>query len=357
MNARGVSLQGALAVVGLVAAFLVWQREPEGMPGEVTVLDVSQRALQRVRYDDANRFAELYRDPQDPDTIWVRVGDKPKPPPEVASTDGGVAGGADGGVADAGVAVATSVGAADAGVPPPPPAPRELRGNEVAKSLLAKLAPLKAMRALGDLDAKKQEELGLTNSPRKLTLTVDGREQAFTLASPSGTAWGSPYLRREDGRVFLLGPALLPDLENAANRLVDRRKHTFEMGDFDSFTVTQGKASRAFVLNGKPPAPVTVAPQSAPDKPDEFARNWFDRVWRLLPMELLGKGEEPPGGAPEEVFRVDYRRGDKPVGHAIVARGAKGEFYLRTEHTPGWAKLHTGVDTIAAEAAKVASGG
>jgi hypothetical protein len=340
MNARGVAIQGALAVAGLVAAFFVWQREPEGMPGEVTVLDVSTRSLQRVRYEDAARVSELYRDPKDAETVWMRLETKPPPPPAEASADGGVAEG----------------GGADAGVPPPRVPPRELRGSETAEGLWKRLAPLKATRALGELDEKKLEELGLKNSPRKLTLTVDGREQTFTLASPSGTSWGSPYLRREDGRVFLLGPALLPDLENASSRLVDRRKHTFEMGGFDAFTVLQGKNSRAFVVNGKPPSPVTVAPQKSPDKQDEFVRNWFDRVWRLVPTELLGKGEEPPGGAPEEVFRVEFRQGAKPVGFAAVARGPKGDFFLKTEHLPGWAKLSSGVDTLASEAVKVSQG-
>ncbi|MDC0714099.1 hypothetical protein POL68_36880 [Stigmatella sp. ncwal1] len=354
MNTRGVWVQGVLAVVGLVAAFFVWQREPEGIPGEVTVLDVSKRSLQRVRYEDASRTAELYRDPNDEETVWLQLGTKSPPLPAVTTPEGVADGGvADGGVADGGVA---DGGAADAGVPAPPAPPRQLRGNEMAKNLFARLVPLKATRALGELDEKKQEELGLTNSPRKLTLTVDGREQSFTLASPSGTSWGSPYLRREDGRVFLLGPALLPDLENASSRLVDRRKHTFEMGDFDAFTVFQGKASRAFVVNGKPPSPVTVAPQGTPDKQDEFARNWFDRVWRLVPSELLGKGEEPPGGAPEEVFRVEFRKGEKQTGFALVARGVKGDFYLRTEQLPGWAKLPSGVDTLASEAVKVSQG-
>ncbi len=352
MNARGVTLQAGFAIVGLVAAFLVWQREPEGMPGEVTVLDISKRALERVRYDDEKRFVELFRGADE--ELWVRLGDKPPPPPPPGAV-------ADGGVADGGV-----VGPADGGTPDsadagtqatPPPPPRELRGNEMAKNLFARLAPLKANRALGELDAKKQEELGLTQSQRKLVLTANGREHAFTLASPMGAAWGSPYLRREDGRVFLLGPSILPDLEGASTRLVDRRMHTFDLGEVETFTVSTNAQARTFVLSGKPPGPVTVAPQDAPDKPEEFVRNWHERVWRLLPLEFFGRGQEPPGGAPEEVFRVEYKRGDKAVGHVTVARGAKGDFYARTEHTPGWVRLQGGMDTLASEAVKVASGG
>lgn len=365
MNTRGVALQGALAALGLLAALFTWQREPEGQPGEVTVLDISKRALQKVRYDDATQFVELFRE-KDGD-LWVRLGDKPKPPPPAApKADGGVTdGGVAGGATDAGASLVAKTGPGDAGTPPPtaaaapppPPAPpREFRASQNAESLFARLAPLKGSRALGDLDAKKLAELGLVNSPRKLTFTVDGREQTLVLASPQGVAWGSPYALREDGKVFLLGSAVLPDFESGMTRLVDRRLHTFEEGDYDSFTVTQGKNSRTFVVNGKPPGAVTVAPKSTPDKPDEFVHNWHDRIWRTVAMDAMGRGEEPPSGAPEEVVRVEYRKGDKPLGYFAIARGDKGEFFVKTEHTAGWIRFHTGMDTLANEAVKVASG-
>jgi hypothetical protein len=344
MKASGVALQGALAAAGLLAALFVWQREPEATPGEVTVVDAPARALERVRYEDETRFVELFRDAKGDGELWVRLGTKPPPPPPVASAA------TDGGTADAGTV-------AQASPPPsPPPPPRELRANEVAQKLFARFAPLRASRGLGALDEKKLTEVGLAQSARRLTLTVGGAERAFTLANPPG-GWGSPYLKSDaDGHVFLLGPSLMPDLEAGASRLVDRRLHTFEPGAYDTLVVTQGAASRTLVASGQPPGPTTLAPKEAPDKPDEFLRNWHERVWRLMPLDFLGRGEEPPGGAPEVVFRVEYRRGDKPVGELTVGRGEKGEFYARTEHTPGWARLHGGVDTLASEATKVASG-
>ncbi len=360
MKARGVALQGALAAAGLLAALFVWQREPAGAPGEVTVVDAPARALERVRYEDESRFVELFRDAQGDGELWVRLGTKPRPPPEgvSAATDGGTAsdGGAGSavGTADAGTVALASGPAAP--VTPPPPPPRELRANEVAQKLFTRFAPLRASRGLGALDEKKLSEVGLAQSARRLTLTVGGAERAFTLANPPG-GWGSPYLKSEaDGHVFLLGPSLMPDLEAAASRLVDRRLHTFESGTYDTVVVTQGQASRTFVASGQAPGPVTLAPQDAPDKPDEFLRNWHERVWRLMPLDFLGRGEEPPGGAPEVAFRVEYRKGGKPLGELTVARGGKGEFYARTEHTPGWTRLHGGVDTLASEATKVASG-
>ncbi|MFY2556747.1 hypothetical protein ACN469_03900 [Corallococcus terminator] len=347
MKARDLALQGALAVVALVAAYLVWQRAPAGAPGDVAVVELPARALDKVRYEDEARYVELYRDAQSRDTLWVRLGykpSKPLPPAEpVAGTDAGTVAQAPGGT-DAGPSLLTA--------PPAPPPPRELRANEVAEKLFPRFAPLRATRALGVLEAKKLEEVGLTTSQRKLTLTLGGKVETFALASTTG-GWGTPYLRREsDGQVFLLGPALLPDLENATSRLVDRRLHTFDLGDFDAVVISSGGASRTFTASGKAPNPVALAPEEAPDKPDEFTRNWHDRVWRLMPLDLLGRDEQPSGGEPKEAFRVEYRRGGKSMGSLTVARGTDG-FFARTEHTPGWVRLHAGVDPLAAEAARV----
>lgn len=353
MKARDLALQGALAVVALVAAYLVWQRAPSGAPGDVTVVELPARALDKVRYEDEARYVELYRDAQSRDTLWVRLGYKPsKGLPAAEGTDAGSVPGTDGGASGT-----VAQGGQDAGTPPlaatpPQPPPRELRANEVAAKLFPRFAPLRATRALGVLEAKKLEEVGLTTSQRKLTLTLGGKVETFTLASTTG-GWGTPYLRREsDGQVFLLGPALLPDLENATSRLVDRRLHTFDLGDFDAVVISSGGASRTFTATGKAPNPVALAPEEAPDKPDEFTRNWHDRVWRLMPLDLLGRDEQPTGGEPKEAFRVEYRRGGKSVGELTVARGTDG-FFARTEHTPGWVRLHAGVDPLAAEAARV----
>jgi len=307
MRARGVVLQGVLAAVGLAAAFFVWQRAPEGAPGEVVLVDAPLQALERVRYEDPAGRVELFREGSE--GLWLRVGT------------------------------------------------RVLRANEIAENLFARFAPLRASRALGVLDVESLAEVGLKDSPRRLVVTLSTGEHAFTLASAS-IGWGHPYLRREtDGGVFLVGPWLLPDLENATQRLVDRTLHAFEASAYDTLTVTQGRHSRTFLMRTRAQRPAELVPQETPDAPDETARKWHERVWLLAvsPTELLGRGEEPPGGAPQEVFRVEYRRGDKAIGHLTVARGAVGGYYARTEHTAGWARLPPWAEALVLEAEKVAA--
>ncbi len=308
MRARGVVLQGVLAAVGLASAFFVWQREPEGAPGEVVLVDAPPQALERVRYEDPASRVELFREGSE--GVWLRLGT------------------------------------------------RVLRANETAENLFARFAPLRASRSLGVLDAETLAEVGLKDSPRKLVVTLTSGEHAFTLASAS-IGWGQPYLRREtDGSVFLVGPWLLPDLENAGQRLVERALHAFEASAYDTLTVTQGGHSRTFLVRARAQRPAELVPQEAPDSPDELARKWHERVWLLAvsPTDLLGRGEQPPGGEPQEVFRVEYRRGDEGLGHLTVARGVGGAFYARTEHTAGWARLPPWAESLVLEAEKVAAG-
>ncbi|MFY0565072.1 DUF4340 domain-containing protein [Archangium lansingense] len=311
MRARGVVLQGVLAAAGLAAAFFVWQRGPVGAPGEVVVLDAPKRALERVRYEDASVQVELFREGTKDGELWLRLGAK-----------------------------------------------RELRANEIAEQLFARFAPLRATRSLGVLDAERLAEVGLKDSRRKLAVKLSSGEHTFTLAA-SSSGWGSPYLRREtDGHVFLLPPSLLPDLENAAHRLVDRTLHTFGASEYDALTITVGSTSRTFLVRARAQRPAEFLPREAPDSPDETAWKWHERVWLLSPAQtdFLGRGEVPPGGEPRESFRVEYLRGDQRLGQLTVARGAGGEFYARTEHTAGWAKLPPWADSIVLEAEKVATG-
>ncbi|NPD26866.1 hypothetical protein [Corallococcus exiguus] len=406
MKARDVAVQGVLAGVALVAAFFVWQREPSRAQGEVTVEDAQASALDRIRYDEEVRFVELFRDPQDRDTVWVRLGNKPAKPgseagvasdagsaaldagalahvtsdagPQVGAnspasagntgaltvtTDAGVAPRANTGAlaaaTDAGVAPRANAGAnasTDAGTPASPapvPPPRELRGNDVALKLFSRFAPLRAQRDLGVLDDKKLEEIGLVKTERGLTLTLDGTPKTFRLATPA-SGWGAPYLQRTtDGHVFLLGPGLLPDLEAAASRLVDRRLHTFDVDGFDHIVISTGTTSRAFVASGKSPGAVQLSPVDAPSTPDDFARNWHDRLWRLTPVELLGRGEAPPGPAPTPAFRVEYQRAGKAVGELSMAKTPDGSWYARTEFTAGWTRMGGGLELLAEDAAKL----
>ena len=235
-------------------------------------------------------------------------------------------------------------------------------GAEQADKVLDQFAPLVSPRAFGQLDAAKLKELGLEAPTRKLDVTVKGEVHHFVIGQPDKATGGESFLRDTgDGRVYLMPRGMLSDLQNP-NHLVDRRLHGFEQGDFDRMVLAAGGKSKEYVqLDREARAKAGFAPAKTPDKRDQMAKNWHDAVWRAFPSDILGRGEEPAGGKPTVVLRVDYFDGKSSVGYMELARAesaggvsedaaaeaSSGDVYARTEHSAGWLKLHNGGQLIA----------
>lgn len=373
MTGRALAFQGGLAALGLLVAYTTWQREPERAAGEIIVIDSTKSDLKNVRFEDENSTVDILPAGASGEPgVWLKVQDKtpvppPTPPKPAASTP------------DAGTA------AADGKMTTPPPQPpkpvakprplRQLRGDEPAAKLLTEFAPFRSPRAFGVLEAPKLKELGLDNPKKKLIITARGETREFAIGQPPQGS-GESYLRDvKDGRVYLMPRQVLTDLQGAAFRLVDRKLHSFKIGDVDRLAVASTGKSRDFVIkNRQDQNGYKLAPKSAPDKPEEMARNWHDKVWRLFPSELLGKGETPAAGQPKVVTRIDYFDGSKNIGWlelgkvdvapgtqpAISPHGAPtpnngAELYGRTEHTAGWVRLNND-PSIVADAEKIAAG-
>jgi len=357
MKVRGTVIQGALAVVGLGAAYATWQREPERAAGEVVVLEATKSDLGRARFEDDKGWVEVWRGPA----------------PE---------GGGD-------KAAWLKLSAREASAPGKTATPeRELRGNDAATRLLDSLTPLRASRALGVVEAGKLKEFGLApaDAPdggaappykkRALSITARGDTRTFTVGTPPGLY--ASYLRDDrDGRVYLLGGSLVSDLENASARLADRTLHAFKAGDYDALTVEAGGKSRELVaVAGDSPAASKLAGKKTPDKPDETARNWHDKLFRLFPSDILGKGEKPAAGEPPVSLKVTYAGKGASKGFIEVGKVALppppappppppgghpppppplAEYWARTEHTAGWVKLGFGAEDVLKEAEKIAA--
>jgi hypothetical protein len=348
MKARGAAVQGALAVAGLTAAYFAWQREPVTSGSEVTILDLGKNAISTLTYDDTKQHVVFVRGEEGGEPLtWFTVTPKePPPPPPVPAKDGGAA---DGGALVSMAAVDAGTASAVASSSPPKK-PRQFRGNEQADKVWERFAPLHGTRALGVLDAVKLKEVGLDKADRFLTLSTNGGTYDFEVGT---VAQGvvNPYFRdRKDGRVYLVKGNLLSDLEFAQSRLVDRRLHAFKQEEADGLTVKAGTVTKDFVVaDGK------VSPKDSPSAPDAFAKNWSDKLFRIVVTEVLGKDELPPAGAPLAELRVEYTHHGKSVGWMEVGHSGP-DFYARTEHTAGWLKVPANTTDLVVEAHKVITG-
>ncbi|MBX7099229.1 MAG: DUF4340 domain-containing protein [Myxococcaceae bacterium] len=346
MKARGLAVQGALAAGALVAAYATWQgpKETTGSDAQVTVVDASKSKLDKVRYEDGRNSIELFKKGER--FLLTQASFPPKPLPTAFQAD---AGQSDGGAADAGVVVAAA--------PEKPKAPRTVYAGERAEKLYEKFTPFEASRALGVLAADKLKEVGLEGSERKLTVTVSGQSRVFTVSKPDTATIGT-YLRDEkSGEVFLMSGVLFAELEPSSAALVERRLHAFKAAAVDELTVTaEGSAKTYLQKDADIPATTKLSPKDAPDKPDELARNWHDKVWsRLIVTDVLGEGELPEGGEPKVAVRIDYRGKGETKGFLELAQVGKSLF-ARSENTVSWVGLHAGADDLLAEAKKIAGG-
>jgi hypothetical protein len=349
MTGRAAAVQGGLAAIGLLVASLTWQREPEHAPGSATVIDATKNDVTQVHYTDEHNTVDFTRGHGDKEPpVWIHLvpsADEAKTPTKTPTKT-------------------------DPKQPPkpktPPAPPRDLLGGEPATKVLDQFAPLVSPRAFGQLDAGKLKELGLEAPTRKLDVTVKGELRHYVIGQPEKAPGGESFLRDTgDGRVYLMPRGMLSDLQNPSH-LIDRRLHAFEQGDFDRMVLAAGGKSKEYVqLDREARAKATFAPAKTPDKPDQMAKNWHDAVWRVFPAEILGRGEDPTGGKPTVVLRVDYYDGKTAVGFMELAReesgsgvseeAPSGDVYARTEHTAGWLKLHTGAQLLA-DAQKLIAG-
>jgi hypothetical protein len=352
MTARGVALQGVLALVALLGAYIAWQRPAAaGASEDVVVMEAGRGDVQTLRYEDATRWVELSRRAGSAEAgLWIRHAQKP--PPSAAAA-----------VGDAGTPVAKSPdGKTPAGLPPgvtplAPPPEREVKASESAERLLEQFTPLKAARALGAVPADKLKEMGLEGSPRRLEVVVRGKPHAFRISSSTGPT--SPYLQSEaDGKVYLLRGGLVNELETASTSLVERRMHLFKPSEVDEVAVSAGNKRRVLAQSASETGQlVKVTSKQSPDKQDEFAKNWLEKIWRLAAGEVLGKGEAPPGGNPEISAKVEYLSKGKSKGFIEVGKPSTGpDAYARTENTVGWVKVYA-PEELLKEAQRVADGG
>lgn len=348
MKARSAALQGGLAIAGLIAAYVTWQRPAESSKKESVVLvEATKSSLEKVRYEDGVRSVTVEKK----DRLLVSLAYLPGKRPVfdagvevILEIDAGVDAGVDGGV----LRVSSR--------PPEPTPDRTVFANDRADTVWAKLTPFEGTRALGQLPKEKLEELGLTNSDRKLELTVAGLPHRFTISRPLSGIIGSYAQDEKTGEVFLISSSLFNELDPNSQLLVDRRLHLFKPSEFDAFTVKAGEKSASYVQTGAEiPQTAKIAKAGSPDKAEELVKNWHEKIWnRLIVTEVLSADEQPKAGAPQVQLRLDYALKGQPKGWLELGFDPGGATWARSENTPSWVSVHQGSEEIILEGIKQA---
>jgi len=336
LRARSAALQGAIAAGALALAAATWLRAPEpDTPGRVVIAELPRGSVQSVVWDDGSHRVEVERVAQGQPDVWVRIARSPS----LLQPDAGVDAGSRAALAPDAGAHADAGARGDGGpsaLEVAPPAPdRELRGNEVAEKVLDQFSPFTAARPLGVPDTAKLRELGLDSGLRRLDVWTQARHLSFEVSTPVGT--GASYVRTEDGRVYVLGGTVVQDLAAAASRLVDRRVHAFRPEDADRVVVRLGTQSRTLVQK-RVGGTAKIFNDVRTETPDAYAQGWVERLNKVVPTDVLGRGEVPAEGEPRVELRVDFLRGSQALGFVEFARAQSG-WFARSEHSVGWMRV------------------
>ena len=209
-------------------------------------------------------------------------------------------------------------------------------GVKAAEALAKQVAPLVAIRRIGPVEPKRNEEFGLDKPEGKLKVKIRGVEHELVIGGT--TPGGQERYARETktGAVYAVPADLAGDMLGAESRLLERDLHGFEEGDVTRVRVSKREKSREIVAMAEKKD--SWADPATPTKLDETAGNWMSKLDRLKVQEYV---ETPaaPLRREDAVVRVEYFAGGKPLGFVELYKvpGEKGSDYLVKSERTRWA--------------------
>ncbi len=348
MRYTQVFVYAGLLLVALIAAYLTWTHEPPGGKGDVGVIAANPEQLQAVVYqEEEQRVTVSRREGGDDGICW---GDtwklknapkkpEPKPPiPEALETDG-----------DDDSADPASAEPVEPAEPEKIEDVRSFRGNETCDKILARFAPMKAVREFEALSDEKIAEMELTEPTSSLAVTTVRGERVFDVG---GRSYGTNdyYLRdRATGTVYLVESRLVADIKGGSTRLMERSIHDFKKEDVERAAILAGDSQGTFVPQNRDDSKSAFwASSDDTSRAHDAADTWLDRLLRLRALSYF---VEPPAGlapmARVEFADLDGSLGWMEYGTALDDEG-KPIHVVRSSNTVAWVEVSdtTGADVL-----------
>lgn len=324
---RSIFIHAGLAVTSAVIAIGVWTRDKQPkalVQGDVTVWQGKPRDVASIVYEGKKKRVELSSKQDDLGRYFAGTIEKEKAAPKPHADP-------------------------DAGAPEPAEAEKVVTGVvsiTPAEKWLDLLAPLRALRAVGQVPADREAEFGLNEPEGTLTIKLGGAERKLIFAGP--TPGGSDRYVRDPStnEVYVVKGQIFRDVDMAETTLMERELHEWKDADVATAKIIAGGSTRT-VVRGGPETKRFWADESAKDAADETLGNWMAKVDRLRPTEYLQAEPDPH----ETVVKIEYAgAGGAALGYLEVIRGpasdtGKPQYFVKTERT----RLHGKVASNAAD--------
>jgi len=315
---RSVLAHAVLAVGGLVLAWLVWVTpEEETTPGEVELVDCDPDDLRAVVLDVDRREVKLeLRGEGDERAWWVTVTRRPEVPEGQEQP------------------------AAE------PTVDEFVAGSVRLEEYLPKIAPLRALRSLGELDDETATEVKLGDEAGRFVYTCGERTTEYAIGA---TAFGSGdrYLREQDGNTaYLLAADAVRDLQSAEALLMQRELVAFEWPDVEALVLrADDREQKLLQRNRREPERAEWVDADEPDRRNELFGNWLDRFTQLRVQDYLEPGAQPGSDIEGEsatvvpVLTIEFLEPrDEPAGTVELVRvdAQPIRYYARSSATRAW---------------------
>jgi hypothetical protein len=366
---RLVGVYSLLLLAALVGAFLSWTREPEEKQNSAVVLfDAVQADLARVEFESERLVASIETMSDDRGGyLWVRTEkrsgsasggkDKPSASAQSAPTTAGDSDKAqkerDGAPSNNEGLEPGQDGAPEKPTPEKTSAntdaqaasaiPKSFKAGDAGQRVIEHFAPFRALRRLESIDADKLDGFGLKTPEATLKLvTRSGVEATFEVGS-DGYGHRHIYVRDpRTGHVYLVDGGSIRPLRHADTRLPDRELVDLKEKDVTGVVVRSEKGRAALEQHNRADRSAAFWSSVGTDTPNESAKSWLAKVFRLRGTEYVQEGDVPTALQP--AFSVDMEAENRPVLRLelVSHNGKDGEltWYARSEHTRGLVKIN-----------------
>lgn len=206
-----------------------------------------------------------------------------------------------------------------------------------AEALAKQLAPFRAKRGIGQIEADRESVYGLDDPEGTLVVDVGGKKHTLIVGKAAGA--GAQYVRDGESKlVYVIEASIISDLKRGESALRERKLHGWKLNEVRRAEIIGPDKSRTAMRSGPEGRRFWADPGDL-DTNNETLNIFLTKVDRLMPNDYTA---ELPAGA-ERIVRVEYNGDGKSLGYVELHR-VKGdkddEFFVTSEQMRMFAKVN-----------------
>ncbi|MEZ4302436.1 MAG: DUF4340 domain-containing protein, partial [Polyangiaceae bacterium] len=261
---RSIYVHAGLVVTGAALALSVWTRDKQPkalVQSDITIWQGKPRDVESISFESKKKRVSLTAKKDDIGRYFTGTVTKDRTPPPPPG---------------------------DAGAPEPAAESTVTTGVlsiTPVEKLVDLLAPLKAIRTVGQVAADREAEFGLDDPEGTLTVKIGDAEKKLLIGGP--TPGGGDRYARDPGtrEVYVVKGDVFTKVDAADTALMERDLHEWKDAEVAGAKILAAGKERAVVRAGDG-AKRFWADASSKDTPDETIANWMTKLERLRPTDF-----------------------------------------------------------------------